>query len=51
MEQKQTINFGAGPAKLPQSVSLDPQFACDVAYEKKLQKRAVLLSATLKTAA
>ena len=27
MEQKQTINFGAGPAKLPQSVSIDPRFA------------------------
>lgn len=24
MEQKRTINFGAGPAKLPQSVSSDP---------------------------
>lgn len=28
MEQKQTINFGAGPAKLPQSVSSDPHLAC-----------------------
>lgn len=28
MEQKRTINFGAGPAKLSQTVSLDPHFAC-----------------------
>ncbi len=26
MEKKQTINFGAGPAKLPQSVSASPDY-------------------------
>lgn len=28
MEHKQTINFGAGPAKLPPSVSWYPSLAC-----------------------
>lgn len=40
MEQKKTINFGAGPAKLPQSVSWDVCFVCerDDIYAGKMQE-------------
>lgn len=37
MEQKHTINFGAGPAKLPQSVSVDNPPVCGLECGDKLR--------------